>query len=179
MRATALAALLAFGCARSAPDARPPSGADGRAFAAPTVTPEELTAPPGHLELAPLTLSQNGKPELELRADGRVVRGDGRTLGTLGRDGRFLDARGELLAEFTQEGEILDRNGEYLPVTIDADGAAKLLKENRRIELYDDGSLHGANPQGPVVQVAGLTARTRRAAMFLLVLSAYPVRPRS
>jgi len=177
MRRLTLTLLLLAGCAHASPDARP--GARPNAQSAPSVTPEELTAAPGHLELEPLTLSQNGRPELTLRADGRVERSDGRVLGTLGRDGRFLDPRGQLLAELTSEGEILDGAGEYLPVTIDREGAAKLLKENRRIELHDDGSLAGANPSGPVVTVAGVTARTRRTAMFLLVLSAYPVRPRS
>lgn len=174
MRDFVFGVLLLAGCA-----SRAPASATPVATAAPTVTPEELTAAPGHVELAALTLNQNGAPGLVLRADGTVERPDGRVLGTLGRDGRFLDANGKLLAEFTPDGEIVDGQGEFLPVTIDSTGTANLLKENRRIALLEDGSIEGTNPNGPVVTVQGVTPRTRRTAMFLLVLSAYPVRPGS
>ena len=139
------------------------------------MTAEELTAPAKHLEVGELTLDQNQKPGLVLHADGTVEGPDGAVLGELGRDGRFVADDGRLLAELTTDGEILDATGNYLPVVIEGT-RVKLLKENRVIELRDDGTLAGANPAAPVVTIRGLTARTRRAALFLLVLSAYPVR---
>jgi hypothetical protein len=141
----------------------------------PFVTPDELTAAPARLALAELTLNQDQKPGLLLRADGTVEMPDGRVLGRLGRDGRFTDREGRLLAELTDEGEIIDAKGDYLPVTIEG-ARVKLLKENRVIELRDDGTLVGTNPGAPSVTISGLTPETRRAALFLLVLSAFPVR---
>jgi hypothetical protein len=173
MNPIALAAVLVCLAACSGA-ARTPT-ASGSPMAAPSVTPEQLTAAPPLLELAELTLNQDRKPGLVLRADGTVQVPDGRVLGRLGRDGRFLDRKGELLAELTAEGEIVDAKGDYLPVVIDGT-SVKLLKENRVIELRSDGTLAGANPAAPVVTISGLTPKTRRTALFLLVLSAYPVR---
>lgn len=176
MNRTALLGLAALACSASprAPDA-PPAAPAPSAAATPFVTPEELTAAPARLELAELTLNQNREPGLFLRADGTVEVPGGRVLGRLGKDGRFLDRDGRLLAELTDDGEILDGKGDYLPVTIEG-AKVKLLKENREIELRDDGTLVGANPSAPAVTIVGLTPKTRRAALFLLVLSAYPVR---
>ena len=56
-----------------------------------------------------------------------------------------------------------------------------VLDTSRReiaVTLRDDGTLEGTSPQGPVVTIRGATAKTRRTALFLLVLSAYPVRSR-
>ena len=139
------------------------------------MSPEELTAPAKHLELGELTLNQNQTPGLVLHADGTVEGPGGTVLGQLGRDGRFLGRDGRVLAELTEEGEILDASGNYLPVLIDGT-RVKLLKENRVIELREDGTLEGANATAPLVTIQGVTPSTRRAALFLLVLSAYPVR---
>jgi hypothetical protein len=144
----------------------------------PSVTADELTRVEA-LTLGDLTLTQNGAPGLVLARDGTVSLPDQRVLGKLGSDGRFLDPRGALLAELTADGEIITGRGEYLPVTIDRAGTIRLLKENRSIRLNADGTLEGANPGAPVVTVKGLTPATSRAALFLLVLSAYPVRPGS
>jgi hypothetical protein len=168
------APLAALGaCSGAAPT--PPPAAAPSPLAAPAVTPEELTRAPARLELAELTLNQNRVPGLVLHADGTVEVPDGRVLGRLGRDGRFSDREGRLLAELTADGEIVDGKGDYLPVVIDG-AKVKLLKDNRVIELRDDGTLVGANPAGPVVTISGLTPGTRRTALFLLVLSAYPIR---
>jgi hypothetical protein len=145
---------------------------------APHVTAEELTREVT-LTLGDLTLTQNGAPGLVLARNGTVSAPDRRVLGTLGADGRFLDSRGELLAELTSEGEVVTGSGDYLPVSIDGAGTIRLLKENRVIRLRADGTLEGANPEAPVVTVKGLTPATARTALFLLVLSAYPVRPGS
>jgi hypothetical protein len=155
--------------------ARKPVPANVPPQAAPAITPEELTGPARHVELGELTLNQNQKPGLVLHADGTVEGPAGTVLGQLGRDGRFVGRDGRLLAELTVDGEILDANGDYLPVVIDG-SAVKLLKDNRVIQLREDGTLSGINSNAPVVTIAGVTPRTRRAALFLLVLSAYPVR---
>jgi hypothetical protein len=143
----------------------------------PSVTAEELTRA-DELTLGDLTLTQNGAPGLVLARNGTVT-ADQRVLGTLGSDGRFIDPRGRLLAELTHEGEVVTGNGDYLPVSIDDAGTIRLLKENRVIRLKPDGTLEGVNPQAPAVTVKGVTPATTRAALFLLVLSAYPVRPGS
>jgi hypothetical protein len=165
------------GSPRTSPNAPPTSSttATAAASAVPFVTPEELTAAPARLELAELTLNQNQKPGLLLRADGTVSLPDGRVLGRLGKDGRFTDREGRLLAELTDDGEVVDAKGDYLPVTIQG-SQVKLLTENRVIELRGDGTLQGTNPSAPTVTISGLTPKARRAALFLLVLSAYPVR---
>jgi hypothetical protein len=173
-RTLASGALLSVALACSAP---PPKAAATPAAtnAAPVVTPEELTAPVRHLELGELTLNRNAEPGLVLHADGTVEAPGGGPLGQLGQDGRFLERGGRVVAELTADGEILDANGEYLPVVIEG-ARVKLLKENRVIELTDEGTLVGANPGGPVVTITGVTPKTRRTALFLLVLSAYPAR---
>ena len=170
-------ALFAGACA-----AAPPAGtAEAPARAAPdvpSVTADELTRV-DQLTLGDLTLTQNGAPGLVLARNGTVTAADRRVLGTLGSDGRFLDPRGALLAELTADGEVVTGSGEYLPVAIDGSGTIRLLKENRVIRLNADGTLEGVNPGAPVVTVKGLTPATSRTALFLLVLSAYPVRPGS
>lgn len=113
-----------------------------------------------------------------LRKDGSVYELPAeKELGKLGVDGRFVSPDGKTLAELTADGEIVTGKGDYLPVTIDSSGAVRLLKENRVIRVKDDGALDGANPGGPAVRFDGVTPKTRRAAMFLLVLASYPVRP--
>jgi hypothetical protein len=159
-----------FACAT-----QPPAPVNAAPESAPAMTPAELTAPAKHLELGELTLNQDQKPGLILHGDGTVVSPDRGVLGQLGQDGRFLARDGRVLAELTQDGEILDASGNYLPVLIEG-SRVKLLKDNRVIELREDGTLHGVNPGAPVVTIRGLTSSTRRAALFLLVLSAYPVR---
>jgi hypothetical protein len=149
------------------------------AEAAPSVTPEELTKARGHVAVGSLVLQQDGKPGLILRPDGNVeLPGERRVLGKLSSDGRFVDARGELLARLTEEGEVVLKDDEYLPVTLAENGELRLLKENRTIVLRADGTLEGVNPNAPVVTIQGVTPRTQRTALFLLVLSAYPVRSR-
>jgi hypothetical protein len=167
---SALWPLCVFACS-----AQPPAPVNAAPQSAPTMTPAELTAPARHLELGELMLNQGQTPGLILHGDGTVESPDRGVLGQLGQDGRFLAPDGRVLAELTQDGEILDANGNYLPVLIEG-SRVKLLKDNRVIELREDGTLHGANPSAPVVTIRGLTSSTRRAALFLLVLSAYPVR---
>lgn len=148
---------------------------------APMVTPEELTAAPGHLDLAEIKLLKDGKPALVLHPDGTLdLPVEGRIAGRIERDGRFLDPRGELIATFTPEGEIVLGEDHYLPVTIDEQGQVKLLKEDRTIRLLPDGTLEGVNPNGPAITVEGADDATRRTAMFMLVLASYQVsqRPR-
>jgi hypothetical protein len=168
--------LIAGACA--GPPAAPAAGEARSVPDAPAVTADELTRG-DQLTLGDLTLTQNGAPGLVLDQSGTVTAPGQRVLGTLGPDGRFLDPRGQLLAELTAEGEVVTGSGEYLPVSIDGAGTIRLLKENRVIRLNPDGTLQGTNPDAPAVVVKGLTPATARAALFLLVLSAYPVRPGS
>ena len=173
-----LVAWLAPACSRGG-SANPTEGLrPAAASAAPITTPEELTAPEGHLTLADVTLARDGKPAVSLSRDGSVMDlAKKQELGKLHRDGRFVDSRGQLVAQLTQEGEVTLPNGDFLPVTIAADGAVKLLKEGRELTIDGDGGVAGANPSGPAVSFSKLDAPARRAAMFLLVLVAFPTRP--
>jgi hypothetical protein len=172
------AVALTLSCSSGAP-APAQSAPLAKAEAAPSVTPEELTMAPGHVALGSLVLEQDGKPGLILRPNGSVeLPGQRRVLGKLGTDGRFVDAQGVLLARLTDEGEVVLKDDEYLPVTLSKNGELRLLKENRTIVLNSDGTLAGVNPKAPVVTIQGVTPRTQRTALFLLVLSAYPVRSR-
>jgi hypothetical protein len=133
----------------------------------------------GHLALGELMLEQNGNPGLQLRSNGVVqLPREGKVLGRLNGDGRFTNPRGELLARLTEDGEVVLPDDEYLPVTISGEGALKLLKEGRTIQLRDDGAVEGTSPGAPVVTVRGVTPGTRRTALFLLVLASYPLRAR-
>ena len=167
-------ALLVGACGPSA--TRPPSET-AAGPSAPIVTPEELTAAPGHLVLADIRSLHNGSPALVLHPDGTLdMPGEGRIAGRLERDGRFLDPRGELLATFTPDGEIVVGEDDFLPITIDENGVVNLLKEGRTIRLLGNGVLEGANPDGPTITIEGADEQTRRTAMFLLVLASYPTR---
>jgi hypothetical protein len=170
-----LGALL-MGCSRSpGPSAAGPASSTPE-NGAPRVTAEELTAPQGHLELGALVLERDGKPALVLAPDGALQDvSEKRALGTLGRDGRFVDPAGKLVAQLTPDGEVELPNGDVLPVTLGSDGTVNMLKEGRKVRLKDDGSLEGANPDGPVIKLSGFKPETRRTAMFLLVLAAFPV----
>jgi len=164
------------GCGSSA-SSKPPENAASSAHRddAPQVTAEELSAPENALKIAPLRLMKDGALGLELDAEGYVSVPERGVLGRLGYDGKFADKHGATIVELTSEGALLLANGSYLPVTIDPDGTVHLLKEARVVRLADDGSLEGANPAGPTVRVEGVTAPTRRTAMFLLVLASYPI----
>lgn len=165
-----LCALMGVSCSRKS--AAPSSAANDEA---PKVSAEELTAPSGHLALGNVALEENGKPALVLASDGTLEdKRENRILGKLSSDGRFVDDSGKLRATLTAAGEVELPGGDFLPVTIGNDGSVNLLKEQRTLRLQKDGSLSGANPDGPVVKLTGVTEKTRRAAMFVLVLAAFP-----
>lgn len=167
-------------CARHSPPAATSQSLDSLRQRQPAPTAQELTRAPGHLEIGAVRLSQNGKPQLIMRADGTVeMPNEQRVAGKLEHNGHFVDSQGKLIVELTEEGEVVLANGDYLPVTIDREGGVHLLKEGRVVRLRADGTLEGANPAGPVVTIEGAKPNTRRAAMFLLVLAAFPVRQKT
>lgn len=174
------AALLVSACGggrAAGPTAPVAPTAAASAVSAPVVTPEELTGVRGDLELAEMSLVKDGVAELVLHPDGTLeMPTEQRIAGRLERDGRFLNPQGNLLATLTPEGEVVVGDDEYLPVTIDQQGSVKLLKEGRTVRLLPDGTLDGANPSGPKITITGFSDKTRRTAMFLLVLASYQVR---
>ncbi|MBX3184867.1 MAG: hypothetical protein KIT72_16220 [Polyangiaceae bacterium] len=169
MRATGwlfLVPSLLLACAGSPP---PPANT-----AAPEVTAEELTGKPGHLTLGQLSMT-HGDKTITLHPDGRVGLMGGAELGTLERSGRFVNASGEVLAELTEEGEIMTGEDDYLPLRLNQDGELHVLDRDQRLHILEDGRLSDPSME---VTFTGVTPETRRAAMFLLVMAAYPISSR-
>ena len=174
----ALLVALLSGCSRGASGVPSSGGRTSSApeNSAPRVTAEELTAPESLLTVGALVLERDGKPALELKQDGALDDvAEKRLLGKLAPDGSFADPTGKVVARLAADGEVELSNGDFLPATIDRDGTVNMLKEGRKVRVRDDGTLEGANPGGPVIKFTGITRDTRRTAMFLLVLAAFPV----
>lgn len=129
-----------------------------------------------HLVIAPLKLVNANGEAVVLDAEGKLTKGDGTLVGVLGRDGRLVGADGQVKAQLTADGDVLVAGGRRLPLHLDESGALQVERGNERLEFDHQGLLKGGNPNAPKVRVEGFSEASRRTAMFLLVLAAFPTR---
>lgn len=128
------------------------------------------------LVIAPLRLHNASGEELVLSAAGQLeVPSRKHAVGTLQPDGRLVNGSGEALAWLTADGDVFIA-GKKLPMRLDPSGKLLLEGGSQVLSFNAAGELEGGRPEAPAVKVEGLTDDTRRTAMFLLVLAAFPRR---
>lgn len=143
---------------------------------APKAAQPSLAAAAAELPLAPMRLITASGETLTLGAEGRVdalSKGKSRQVGWLKPDGVLLRPDGSLLVRLTPEGKILRAGGSELPVILAQDGTAEA--PGQKLFFNDDNILEGGSPGAPEVRVEGGEKISRRTAMFLLILAAFPV----
>ena len=148
--------------------------------------PATVTSPPAssetkaddadnHLVLGTISLGNERGAGLVLHPDGRVeVPKENREVGVLHRDGRLLRPDGTVVARMTPEGEVWTGSGQRLPLQVTEDGKVQLDQSGPTLSIGADGVVTGGNPNAPKITIEGVTDQTRRTALFLLVLAAFP-----
>ncbi|MDI1481783.1 hypothetical protein [Polyangium sp. y55x31] len=150
------ALLLAGGCA---PAPTPPRAPEGP-------LPARDASPEDHLVLAELRVLRGDEPYLVLYRNGLLVE-RGEALGTLHPNGTFVDFGGTLQIRLSSDGSVSVPAGALI---IDADGTAtyRLPDAEPEVLRFDaEGRVVGS---GTPLRAVGLTPRTRRTAMFALLL---------
>jgi hypothetical protein len=126
--------------------------------------------------LGALKLTNERGNGLVLAADGAVPKvPGGEPVGTLRSDGQFVLTSGRLGPKLEPDGHVVAANGQRFPVKIAEDGAV-LAPNAEPVRFDDSGRLVGGNPDAPKTEVTGITPALRKAAAFLLILAAFPVR---
>lgn len=110
-------------------------------------------------------LDSGGDVGFVLEADGRLVHTD-KLVGQIFADGRFVDPNQRVRAKLEADGTVVGKTG--LPLgKLDAAGAFQ--DKSRRVWFSAEGRLVSTRPE-VMIKARGLTAASRRAAMFALIV---------